>query len=145
MREIGAEAAAAFAEMVGEEFRMTPAMKRLVEGSVRRPDWHLYISFAGDTPVGTGALFVRDGVGYLDFATTRKCFRGLGGQKALIRRRIKDAIDMGCDLLTAQVGSRFDLCGDAEQSRKSLFRHGFQEAYCVEGWTPRSRAATDKT
>jgi hypothetical protein len=49
-------------------------------------------------------------------------FRGRGGQGALIRQRLRDALDAGADLATAQTGTE-------NASPRNMERRGFELLY----------------
>jgi GNAT superfamily N-acetyltransferase len=88
----------------------------------------------GDEPAGTGGLYVRDGIGFCDFGATAPAFRRRGSQSALLRRRIMDAIDMGCRMIVTETGEEVE--GDPQHSYKNILRMGFEEAYVRENYAP---------
>lgn len=98
------------------------------------PGWHIYMSFAGDEPAGTGALFVRDGVGWCDWGATAPAFRGRGSQSALLARRIGDAIAFGCQSIHTCTGE--DVPGDPQHSYNNIMRMGFRETYVRANYAP---------
>jgi GNAT superfamily N-acetyltransferase len=134
VRKIGPEQAADFARIAVAGFDLPEAAHPIIAGLFHRPGWHLYMSFAGDVPAGTGALLVRDGVAHLDWGVTRPEFRRRGGQSAVLARRIGDAIAMGCDLLVTTTGETVP--GDPQHSYNNILRAGFEEAYLRENWAP---------
>ncbi len=83
--------APAFGRILADAFDLgglaVPWLGRLIG----RPGWHVYMSFGGDVPAGTGTLYVRDGVGLVDWGATAPDFRRRGGQGAVMGRRIEDA------------------------------------------------------
>lgn len=131
VREIDVDHAREFANIAGEAFNLSQATRRLVEALVPRPDWHMYMSFHGDSPAGTGALFFRDGVGYLNWAATACKFSCRGGQTLVLWKRITEAIGMGCDLLTTTIGETGE---DSRTSCRNVRKVGFQEAYRCTDW-----------
>jgi GNAT superfamily N-acetyltransferase len=104
----------------------------------RAPDWGAYVSVVDDEVIGTGGLFVRDGVGWLDFGATDLHHRGKGSQSALLRRRIADALDLGCRLIGTATGEAVP--GDPQHSYNNIKRMGFREAYLRENYAPPRRA-----
>jgi hypothetical protein len=72
------------------------------------PGFHPYLVRIGDAVAGGGGLRVDLGIGQLCGAATLPGFRRRGAQTALLRRRLRDALLMGCDLavMTAQPGSK---------------------------------------
>jgi GNAT superfamily N-acetyltransferase len=131
---IGPENAGAFASIVGNAFDFKPAFQPAIAALADDPDWHLYMSFNGDTPAGTGGLYMKDGVGYLDFGATHPDFRRRGGQTGLLNTRIKAAFDAGCTSIVTMTGEAVP--GDAQHSYNNIQRAGFEEAYLRENWIP---------
>lgn len=134
VREIGPEHADAFGRIVAEGFDLSPAGGRLFAGLVSRPGWHLYMSFDGDTPAGTGALFVDGDLGWVDWGATTRSQRQRGSQSAIMARRIADALDLGCDLLFTCTGEWVE--GDPQHSYRNIQRAGFREGYLRENYVP---------
>ena len=66
---------------------------------VGRPNWHVFMTAERGEPAGCGALYVEDGIGWLDWGATAPDYRGRNGQSALLRQRILHALDLGCNLL----------------------------------------------
>lgn len=104
---------------------------------IGRPDWHVYMSFAGDEPAGAGALYVKDGIGLLDWGATAPAFRGRGSQSALLRRRILDALDLGCRLIATETGE--EVPGEPQVSYKNILKMGFEPAYVRKNYAPPKR------
>lgn len=96
--------------------------------------WHIYMSFAGDEPAGTGALFIKDGVGWCDWGSTAPAFRGRGGQSALLARRVEDAIKFGCHTIHTCTGE--DVPGDPQHSYNNILKMGFRETYVRANFAP---------
>lgn len=126
--------ATAFGRIEADAFDLgalgAPWLARLVG----RPDWHIYMSFDGDQPAGAGALYVRDGVGWLDWAATAPAHRGRGSQSALLCRRITDALDFGCRLIVTATGE--EVAGDPQISYKNILKMGFRPSYLRENYAP---------
>ncbi len=134
VRQIGKEHAMDFGRIAAEGFDMSEAAVPLIAALVDRPGWYLFMSFAGDTPAGTGALFVKDDVAWFDWASTHPSFRGRGGQGMVLCERIKAAIDLGCKLMLTTTGEEVE--GDPQHSYKNILRMGFHEAYLRENYVP---------
>jgi GNAT superfamily N-acetyltransferase len=134
VRKIGPERASDFARIAVAGFDLPEAAEPLIAALISRPGWHLYMSFLGDTPAGTGAMLVQGGVAHLDWGVTHPDFRRRGGQSAVLAERIRDAIAMGCDLLVTTTGEAVP--GDPQHSYGNILRAGFEEAYLRENWAP---------
>ena len=97
------------------------------------PHWHAYVSVDHHGQVaGAAALFVRDGIGWLDWGATDPAFRQRGSQAALLRHRIRQAVDMGCRTLVTATGE--EVPGDPQHSYRNIVRMGFRESYARENY-----------
>lgn len=132
VRAISGEHAADFARIVAHGFDLVQRTQDWLGCLVGRPNWHVYISFDGDRPVGTGALFVSNGIGYFDFGATDPEFRGRGGQSALLAHRIGEARRLGCTTLVTATGEAVP--GDPQHSYHNIMRAGFKETYLRRNW-----------
>jgi GNAT superfamily N-acetyltransferase len=63
------------------------------------PGCRRYLAEIAEVPVGMASFPVFDGVGFFGTAGTVPEFRGRGVQMALLKRRLADAPDLGCDLV----------------------------------------------
>jgi len=134
VRPIGPEEAADFASIVAPAFDMSPACEPALATLIDDPHWHLYMSFAGERPAGTGALYMRNGIGYLDWASTHPDFRRRGGQTAILSARLHHAFDAGCNTIVTMTGEAVP--EDPQHSYSNILRAGFSEAYLRENWVP---------
>jgi GNAT superfamily N-acetyltransferase len=90
-------------------------------------DWHVLLAHDGTVPVGAGALFVHQGVGWLGAAGTLPEHRGKGAQSALLAARIALAHELGLDAVTTETGER--VADRPAGSYRNILRAGFEEAY----------------
>jgi GNAT superfamily N-acetyltransferase len=127
----------AFGRIAADAFDLGEEAAPWLAAMAGHPGWRLYMTFDGETPAGTGGLFVQDGVGWLDWGATAPAFRRRGSQSALLRRRILDALDMGCRLILTETGEEVE--GDPQHSYKNILRMGFREAYVRENYAPLRR------
>jgi hypothetical protein len=97
------------------------------------PSWRRYVATTDGRPVAGAVLNVVDGVGYLANAATIPDGRGRGCQGALIRRRILDAADAGCDLITS-------LATFGSASHRNMERAGLGLTYTLATWRVRPDA-----
>ena len=134
IRRIGPAHAAAFASIAGNAFDFHPGFHPAIAALVNDENWQLYVGFDGTTPACTGGLYMKDGVGYLDFGATHPDFRRHGGQAAILNTRIRAAIDAGCDSIVTMTGEAAP--GDEQHSYRNILRAGFGEAYLRENWIP---------
>jgi len=134
IRRIGPENAAAFASIVADAFDFDAAFQPVIATLINAPNWQLYMSFDGDTPAGTGALYMRDGYGYLDFGATHPDFRRRGAQSGVLNTRIHDALEAGCTTIVTMTGEAAP--GDEQHSYRNILKAGFEESYLRENWIP---------
>lgn len=136
VRRMRDDEAQAFATIVADAFDFRESSQPAIAALAGDSDWHLYMSFAGDTPAGTGGLYMRDGTGYLDWGATHPDFRRRGGQTAILSRRLKDAFAAGCTSVVTMTGEAVP--GDEQHSYRNILKAGFAEDYLRENWIPRT-------
>lgn len=127
IERIGPEHADAFADIVCSAFEVPREYGAFVRGLVGRAGWYPYGAFDDDTLVATGALLVRDEVGYLAFGATLETHRRRGAQGAIMARRIREAADLGCRWLVTETGE--DTSEHPNPSYHNMLRTGFELAY----------------
>lgn len=124
----------AFGRIVADAFDLGDVAADWLARLVDAEGWRIYMTFDGDEPAGTGGLFVHDGIGFCDMGATAPAFRRRGSQSALLRRRIVDAIDMGCRVIVTETGEAVE--GDPQHSYNNILRMGFKEEYIRENYAP---------
>ena len=134
VERIGPEHARDFGRIVAGGFDLTEAAGAALGPLTDRSGWHLYMTFAGDVPAGTGALYVRDDVGWLDFGATDPTHRRRGSQRALLARRIADALDLGCRILFTETGEAVE--GDPQHSYHNIEWAGFRPVVLRDNYVP---------
>ena len=92
------------------------------------------MTFGGDSPAGTGALYMRDGIGYLDFAATHADFRRRGAQGRVLSARLNHAFEAGCTTIVTMTGEAVP--GEEQHSYRNIERSGFKTIYLRENWIP---------
>lgn len=134
IRRIGPEHGEAFARIACDAFDLGELAVPWLAGLTSREDWHVFMSFEGDEPVGTGALFVSNGCGWTDFGATSPRFRQRGSQAALLAARIEYARELGCRALFSCTGEAVP--GDPQHSYGNILKAGFRETYIKENYAP---------
>ncbi len=134
VRQIGPDEAADFAAIAAPAFDMTPACQPALAALANDPHWHLYMSFDGTRPAGTGAIYIRGNAAYTDWAATHPDFRRRGSQTAILNARIQDALNAGCTTIVTMTGEAIP--GDPQHSYSNILKRGFSEAYLRENWIP---------
>lgn len=134
LRRVGPEHGEDFARIACDAFDLGEVAVPWLAGLPGRPDWHVFMSFSGETPVGTGALFIRDGLAWFDFGATAPEFRRRGSQGALLAHRIGYAIELGCSKLLTCTGEAVP--GDPQHSYRNILKAGFRETYVRDNYAP---------
>ena len=123
-----------FAEIVCNAFDIgniaVPWLAKLPE----RKGWHICMSFEGDRPAGVGALFVKDGVGWMDFGATSPECRRRGSQGAVMAQRLELANQLGCRKVFTCTG--VPVPGDLQHSYRNILKAGFIETCVRENYEP---------
>ena len=134
VRRIGVEHADDFASIVAHGFDFEPGFQPALAALVNDSNWQVYMTFDGDTPAGTGALYMRNGIGYLDFAATHPDFRRRGAQSLVLSKRLGHAFDAGCTSIITMTGEAVP--GEEQHSYRNIEKSGFEAAYLRENWIP---------
>ena len=135
VREIGAEHVDDFGRIATSAYGMTPEAAGLVRGLIDRPGVHLYMTFDGATPAGTGAMAIDGDRAWFEWAATDPEFRQRGSQRALLARRIEDAVDAGCTRLLTCTGEAVP--GDPQHSYHNIEWAGFEPKFVRGNWVPK--------
>jgi GNAT superfamily N-acetyltransferase len=101
---------------------------RLPESS----DWHCYVARIGGTAQACAAMLIHEGIAEFGIGATLEPARGHGCQPALLHRRIRDAIEAGCQTLFVETGEHVP--GRPSPSYRNILRAGFKEAYLRPNW-----------
>ena len=134
IQEIGPEDAVDFAAIAGPAFDIAPPFQAAIAALANDPNWHLYMSFEGGRPAGTGAIYIRGQTAYTDWGATHPDFRQRGSQTAILNARIQKALDAGCTTIVTMTGEAVP--GDPQHSYSNILKRGFKEAYLRENWIP---------
>lgn len=89
--------------------------------------WRFYCAFDYEKPVATGGLYIDGDTAYISMAATLPEFRGRKAQRALAIRRINDAINLGCKLITVETAE--ETPERSAPSYRNMIRLGFSAAY----------------
>ena len=99
-----------------------------------RDGWRCYAACVDGRAQACAAMHLHDGVAEFGIAATLEPARGRGCQLALLRRRILDAADAGCEILFVETGERVP--DRPAASYRNILRAGFREAYLRPNWKP---------
>ena len=135
VREINQEHVEEFGRIAASAYGMTPEAAGVVRGLIDRPGFHLYMTFDGDSPTGTGAMAIDGDRAWFEWAATDPAFRQRGSQRALLARRIEDAVNAGCTRLMTCTGEAVP--GDPQHSYHNIEWAGFEPQFVRENWVPK--------
>jgi hypothetical protein len=121
-----------FGAIVAAGFELPEWAGPLYAGLPGRAGWRCYVARVDGRPAGCAAMFVDGGIAEFGLAATLEAARGRGCQLALLRRRIADAGDAGCDTLLVETGERVE--ERPSGSYRNILRAGFAEAYLRPNW-----------
>ena len=106
----------------GDALPPADEMRRLFTLTMRTPGFRGYIARIGGAIVGGAALRLDDGVAQFSGAATLSAFRRRGVQTALLRARLAEAAQAGCDLGVV-------VTQPASKSQQNAQREGFSLLY----------------
>jgi GNAT superfamily N-acetyltransferase len=97
-----------------------------------REGWRCYAALLDGEAQACGAMLIHGGIAELGIGATLEPARHRGCQLALLRRRIVDAADAGCQTLSVEAGERVE--DRPAGSYRNILRAGFKEAYLCPNW-----------
>ena len=136
IRPVGPEHGEAFAAIAAPAFDLLEVSQPVVALLTGLEGQMAFMSFDGETPAGTGTIFVDGATAALDWGATHPHFRRRGGQTAMLGRRIRYARDLGCETICTMTGEAMP--NDPQHSYNNILKNGFEEAYLRENWIPAS-------
>ena len=139
VEEVGADRALDFAATAAEAYGVTEDHVPWLAALPGRAGWACIVSYEGDRPVGTGALFAHEDVAWFGFAATLPEARGRGSQSAILAHRIVRAAELGCETCVTETGERVP--DRPSGSYRNILRAGFGEAYLRPNWRSPVEAA----
>jgi hypothetical protein len=126
-RTVRAAEAPQFGSMMCSGFSFPPTLSAFWSAIVGKEGWLCFFALDGETPVGTGAIYVSGSYAWLGGGTTVPEFRNRGAQKALIAARINKGIANGVS--TFVVETEAPSIGRPNISYENLRKIGFRHAY----------------
>lgn len=137
VREIGPRDGEAFGRIVCAAFDLGEAAAPWLARLPGRDGWRIFMTFDGKEPAGTGAMFVRDGLAWMDWAATDPAFRRRGSQGAVVSARLRLALELGCRAIFTCTGVAVE--GDPQHSYRNILKAGFRTEYVRENYAPSQR------
>ncbi|HBC57877.1 MAG TPA: hypothetical protein DCZ03_11980 [Gammaproteobacteria bacterium] len=86
-------------------------------------NWHTYVTISEDQVAGTGSIYIKEGIGWLDWGATAPEFRRQGSQGLVLQKRLEHAGALGCEHLFTATGEA--VAGDPQDSYHNITRFGF--------------------
>ncbi|MDQ0560211.1 hypothetical protein QO004_001993 [Rhizobium mesoamericanum] len=126
-RAVKVDEAALFGSMMCKGFGFPLALASLWSAIVAKEGWSCFLALDGETPIGTGAIYVSGSYAWLGGGTTLPEFRNRGVQKALIQIRTDHGITKGVS--TFVVETEVPSLGKPNISYENLRKMGFRHAY----------------
>jgi hypothetical protein len=134
IRRIGPDRAMDFALPVAAGFGAPPLFQGWLAALPGRPGWGIYVAYDGDRPIAGAALFQQRRQAWLGIDATHPDHRGKGAQKALLARRISDALAGDCREIVAETGVA--VAGQPNPSYDNMLRSGLTVAYLRDNYLP---------
>lgn len=134
VKKIGADNGVDFAKIVCAGFDLGEQAEPWLALLPSCEHWHVFMTFSEGEPAGVGAIYIRDGVGWLDFASTAPEFRCRGSQGAILAARINYAAELGCSKIFTCTG--VDVPGDPQHSYSNILKYGFNTTYERKNFAP---------
>lgn len=136
VEKIGVDRSRDFGAIVCTAFGMTDLSIPVLGGLANDERWHLFVSYDGDQPAGAGAMFVDDGLAWLEWGATDPEFRRRGSQGAIMAARLNLAADLGCAHVFTETGEAVE--GDPQYSYRNILKAGFQESILRLNYAPKN-------
>jgi GNAT superfamily N-acetyltransferase len=126
-----------FSDYPGEGFNLDLTAWSFFDCLPGRGCWRCYVALdRRGHPVAAASMMLHVGVAQLAFAATSEPARGQGFHLALLRRRVRDAIDAGCRTLFAEVEEPLDRLDRPSAAARNLVRAGFERLEVRPVWSP---------
>ncbi len=128
------EDAAVVGNIVADAFDLGAEAAPWVSRLIGRSGWYVYVTTSDGLVAGTGSMMVQGETAWLDWGATAPNYRQRGSQSALMARRIKDALDLGCKRLFTTTGE--EIQGDPQHSFRNIVKAGFKPLYTRLNYAP---------
>lgn len=127
VEQIGPEHGEAFTSVAIAAFGLPNEFRDFARVFLAAPNTRHYLAFDVDRPVATGSLLLRGELACLVNGATLATDRRRGAQGALMVRRVRDALALGCRWISTETGE--DTADHPNASYRNMVRTGFQLAY----------------
>lgn len=134
IEQIGPEKGNDLALILSDAFDLGDVARPWIARLPHADKWHVYMTYDGDIPAGTGSVYIDGDCAWMDFGATAPQFRRRGSQSSLLRHRVQFAMDQGCKQMFTCTGE--DVPGDPQHSYSNIMRTGFVEDYVRANYAP---------
>ncbi|PYE50492.1 GNAT family N-acetyltransferase [Deinococcus yavapaiensis] len=131
--EISQSNVSAAVALLMSQFGMPALAQEFLPLTMTTLGWKGYVVEEEDGPSSAGFLTVLEERALLHTTATRPESRGRGGQRALIARRLREGLTLGCEHFFVDVTA-----GEVNTSRRNLERMGFRPVFEVAYFTKAS-------
>ncbi len=140
VEEVGVDRAADFGDVFVRAYGTPELFRDWAACLPGRDGWRCFVAYDRETPAATGAVFVRDGVGWFGLAGTLPEFRRRGAQNAILSARVRAAGAAGAKTLVTETGERVE--GKMSNSYRNIERSGFEFRYVRPNYLSSAEADT---
>lgn len=134
IREAGPAEGEEFGRIVCSAFDIGEAAAPWLACLPGRDRWHIFMTFENGQAAGTGAMFVHQGMAWLDYAATSPEFRRRGSQGAVLAARLQRARELGCGRVYTCTG--VSTPGDPQHSFHNILKSGFRTGDVRSNFAP---------
>lgn len=126
-RLAGIDDAPIFGRLMCAGFGFPTELEPLWSCLVGKKGWACFVAESEGTVIGTGAMFMEDGCGWLGGGTTLAEYRNRGAQKALINARLNEGLAQGISRFAVETAEPQE--GQPNISYANLTKAGFTPSY----------------
>ncbi|GEM_PF-5144859 len=116
-----------YADVMLEALDWSDLLRPALKNSIHKEGFFHYLAWADGKAIAGGSTFITKSFATLKLGATIPAYRKNGIHQLLLQRKIKDAMDMGCEWITAETAHMAD--GSTNSANRNLRRMGFTEAY----------------
>jgi GNAT superfamily N-acetyltransferase len=116
-----------FGQLVATGFGLPAGVGEWLAPIAGRAGWRCYLALDDGRPAGAAGMYLSAGAVWFGFGTVLPAYRGKGVQRAFFAARIRDALELGAELLVTETGER--VAAKPDYSYANMLASGFQEVY----------------
>jgi GNAT superfamily N-acetyltransferase len=127
IRRIGIESAALYGEVVATGHGDPPELAAAHAATVGCAQWRHYLAYDENHAVAGATLFWSGEFAWCGFSSTLPSHRSRGAHSALLARRIRDAVEIGCSWIICETAE--NTATRPNPAYRNMRRAGFELAY----------------